>query len=49
MPVKFTPQNGNINVEIRRIENAPQGKARVHFAVEDSGIGINPEKKTRYF
>ena len=47
--VKFTPQNGNINVEIRRIENAPQGRARVHFAVEDSGIGINPEKKQGIF
>lgn len=47
--VKFTPQNGNINVEIIRIENAPKGKARVHFAVEDSGIGINPEKRQGIF
>lgn len=47
--VKFTPQNGNITAEIRRIENAPQGKARVFFSVEDSGIGISEEKKQGIF
>lgn len=42
--VKFTPINGHIVSEIRRIENAPKGKARVLFSVQDSGIGIDEEK-----
>lgn len=47
--VKFTPQNGNIVVEIRKVEGAPEGKARVYFAVQDSGIGINEEKRKGIF
>lgn len=42
--VKFTPNNGQITVEIKRLENAPLDKARVIFSVQDSGIGINKEK-----
>ena len=42
--VKFTPSNGQITVEIKRLENAPLDRARVLFSVQDSGIGINPEK-----
>lgn len=42
--VKFTPNNGQITVEIKRLENASMGKARVLFAVQDSGIGINKDK-----
>jgi len=47
--VKFTPINGHITAEVRRIENAPQGKARVLFSVEDSGIGISEDKKENIF
>ena len=47
--VKFTPINGNITAEIRRIENAPTGKARVLFSVQDSGIGISEDKKQNIF
>ena len=47
--VKFTPVNGNITAEIRRIENAPEGMARVLFSVEDSGIGISDDKKENIF
>ena len=42
--VKFTPNNGQITVEIKRLENAPLDKARVMFSVQDSGIGINKDK-----
>jgi len=47
--VKFTPRNGHITTEIRRVENAPEGKARVLFSVQDSGIGINEDKKKDIF
>jgi signal transduction histidine kinase/CheY-like chemotaxis protein len=47
--VKFTPKDGNITAEIRRIENAPSGKARVFFSVQDSGIGISEDKKNGIF
>ena len=42
--VKFTPNNGQITVEIKRLENAPLDKARVLFSVQDSGIGIHKDK-----
>ena len=42
--VKFTPNNGQITVEIKRLENAPLDCARVLFSVHDSGIGINKDK-----
>ncbi len=47
--VKFTPINGHITSEIRRIENAPAGKARVLFSVQDSGIGISEDKRKDIF
>lgn len=42
--VKFSPNNGQITVEIKRLENAPLDRARVLFSVHDSGIGINKDK-----
>ena len=42
--VKFTPNNGQITVEIKRLNNAPLDKARVLFSVQDSGIGIHHDK-----
>jgi len=47
--VKFTPINGHITTEIRRIENAPAGKARVLFSVTDTGIGISEDKRKDIF
>lgn len=47
--VKFTPINGDITAEIRRIENAPAGKAKILFSVQDSGIGISEDKKDNIF
>jgi len=42
--VKFTPNNGQITVEIKRLDNAPLDRARVLFSVQDSGIGIHNDK-----
>jgi len=42
--VKFTPNNGQITVEIKRVENAPSNMTRVMFSVQDSGIGIHSSK-----
>jgi len=42
--VKFTPNNGQITVEIKRLDNAPLDRARVLFSVQDSGIGIHHDK-----
>ncbi|HIP43765.1 MAG TPA: response regulator, partial [Sulfurospirillum arcachonense] len=47
--VKFTPTNGHITAEIRRIENAPAGKVRILFSVQDSGIGISEDKRKDIF
>ncbi|WP_024953932.1 response regulator [Sulfurospirillum arcachonense] len=47
--VKFTPINGHITAEIRKIENAPVGKAKVLFSVQDSGIGISEDKRKDIF
>ena len=47
--VKFTPQNGHITVQIKRLENAENNKAKVHFSVQDSGIGISESKLSDIF
>jgi len=47
--VKFTPQNGNISVEIRKMESTNNQKTKVYFSVGDSGIGIDEEKRKGIF
>jgi osomolarity two-component system sensor histidine kinase NIK1 len=42
--VKFTPENGEITVEIKRLSDAPLDKTRLLFSVQDSGIGIHADK-----
>ena len=41
--VKFTPENGYITTEIKKLESS-DGKAKVFFCVQDTGIGIPKEK-----
>lgn len=41
--IKFTPQNGNISIEIEQIEN------KLNVKICDSGIGINEDQKTKLF
>lgn len=47
--VKFTSNSGFINVDIRKVECALEDKIRVKFEVQDSGIGITSEQKSRIF
>ena len=47
--VKFTSNSGAINVDIRKLDIDQEGITRVKFEVEDSGIGVTSEQKTRIF
>ncbi|WP_345993409.1 ATP-binding protein [Sulfurimonas sp. HSL-1716] len=47
--VKFTNSGGAINVDIRRIESEHGGKVKIRFQVQDSGIGVTSEQKSRIF
>ncbi len=44
--VKFTPQDGYITTEIKRVddESTPADKIKITFSVQDTGIGIEKEK-----
>lgn len=47
--VKFTNNAGSINVNIRRVESSEIGKTRVKFEIQDSGIGVTEEQKSKIF
>ncbi|WP_321779169.1 response regulator [Sulfurimonas sp.] len=47
--VKFTSSAGSINVDIRVIEGDQEGQTRVRFEVQDSGIGVTNEQKSKIF
>jgi signal transduction histidine kinase/DNA-binding response OmpR family regulator len=47
--VKFTNQGGDINVEIRKVKASAPDKCAISFSVEDTGIGISPDKKEHIF
>ncbi|MDD2356744.1 MAG: response regulator [Thiovulaceae bacterium] len=47
--VKFTNSGGSINVNIRRIASENSGKIKIKFEVQDSGIGVTSEQKSRIF
>ncbi|NOX15472.1 MAG: response regulator [Epsilonproteobacteria bacterium] len=42
--VKFTPQDGYVTTEIKRIGISNEGKTKINFSVQDTGIGIEKEK-----
>ena len=46
--VKFTPEQGEIGVEVRLLHEDENG-CRMHVAVTDSGIGISPEQQKLLF
>ena len=46
--VKFTPQNGTVNLSVRE-EKISRGQSILHFAVEDTGIGMTPEQIAKLF
>ena len=47
--VKFTSSQGAINIDIRKLESEQKGITRVRFEVQDSGIGVTSEQKSRIF
>ncbi len=47
--VKFTDNAGFINISIRKIKSDEPDKTRVKFEIQDSGIGITDEQKSRIF
>ena len=46
--VKFTPENGSIDVIIEKVPS-PEQETRIKFSVKDSGIGITPQQKVKIF
>ena len=47
--VKFTSSAGAINVDIRKLNSGQEGITRIRFEVQDSGIGVTSEQKSRIF
>ncbi|MDD3442719.1 MAG: ATP-binding protein [Sulfurimonas denitrificans] len=47
--VKFTNNAGFINVNIRKIDSDKSTKTRVRFEIQDSGIGVTSEQKSKIF
>ncbi len=50
--IKFTPKQGNIEIDIKQIENKKINQDKninLHFSVKDSGIGVGDEEKKEIF
>jgi PAS domain S-box-containing protein len=47
--IKFTPQNGEINIRIKSLCSIEKECAQLFFEVRDSGIGISKEKQEHIF
>ena len=47
--VKFTSSSGSINVDIRKLDQEESGRTRVRFEIQDSGIGVTSEQKSKIF
>ncbi len=46
--VKFTPQGGNVRLEVRQVA-VRHGKVRLRFTVSDTGVGMKPEFLKRLY
>lgn len=46
--LKFTPDGGHIDLRIRASETS-DSSVRIHFEVEDTGIGLSPEVQNKLF
>jgi len=47
--VKFTNNAGSINVNIRKIKSTAIGQTKIKIEIQDSGIGITNEQKSKIF
>ncbi|MBL6973749.1 MAG: nitrate- and nitrite sensing domain-containing protein, partial [Sulfurimonas sp.] len=47
--VKFTSSSGAINVNIRKLVSEQSGITKIKFEVQDTGIGVNNEQKSKIF
>ncbi len=47
--IKFTSSSGTINVNIIKLQSIQKGITRIRFEVQDSGIGVTSEQKSRIF
>lgn len=47
--VKFTSSAGSINVNITKVNSDEERVAKIKFEVQDSGIGVTSEQKSRIF
>jgi len=47
--IKFTSYGGEINVEIRKIQDEEEGMPRIKFSIEDNGIGMTKDQQERIF
>ena len=46
--VKFT-QNGDVTVRVRLVEQTGKNKVKLHFEIEDNGVGISRKKQKSIF
>jgi len=47
--IKFTPYGGEINLEIRKVQNNDDRMPVIQFSVQDNGIGMTQEQQKRIF
>ncbi|STA63204.1 sensor histidine kinase/response regulator [Campylobacter ureolyticus] len=47
--VKFTPVNGSIIIDIRRLPSVSENETNIKFSVKDSGVGIAKDKLEKIF
>ena len=47
--IKFTSYGGEINVEIRKVQQDDDLNAKIYFSVQDNGIGMTKEQQSRIF
>ncbi|RUM72239.1 MAG: hybrid sensor histidine kinase/response regulator [Sulfurovum sp.] len=47
--IKFTSYGGEINLEIKKIQEEGDLNPKIHFSVQDNGIGMTEEQQSRIF
>jgi CheY-like chemotaxis protein/two-component sensor histidine kinase len=47
--IKFTPENGEISLDVSLAEESADGRCRLRFEVTDNGIGISAEQQAKLF